>query len=74
MFYESVAAWLRLRGVTDVVRVTDVKTDDRNAGYCETCSYEYTVLVVTYVNAFAEERTHEETMDFAELVKELSKV
>lgn len=74
MFYHSLAAWLRTQGFEDVARVISAKVEERNDGYCPTCSYEYTVLVVEYVDAFGDEHKQTVSANFADLIKELSEL
>jgi hypothetical protein len=63
---------LKNRGIHNVIRVEDWEEAERNDGYCETCYYEYTVVVIRYITETGVRDEFEYYGSFAELIQELT--
>jgi hypothetical protein len=61
---------LRNRGIS-AIEVTKFEEQERNDGYCETCWYEYTVVVINYITETGVTKTYEYQGQFSELIQEL---
>ena len=69
-FYEALAGFLAERGIEGAT-VIDFEEETRYDGYCETCYYEYTEVVITY-EVDGETRTYDYSGSFAELISALT--
>lgn len=70
MFHTSLAAFLRNQGI-DAVRVTDTEDRTEYGGYCETCSYEYTVIDIYFIDSDDRRQKYTYSGDLGELMREL---
>jgi hypothetical protein len=57
------------RSDLDVVEVFDYDEDTESSGGCETCWFEYDVIVFTYKDSEGATRKHTESGTLAELLK-----
>lgn len=71
-FLKAVAEVVARNTGNAVKEVKDVTTETRNDGYCETCSYEYAVIVVEYIDGAGKWRTWDYRGSFLELLRELT--
>jgi hypothetical protein len=70
--YDAVAEYLRDEFRLDVVKVTDMRQETRNDGYCETCWYEYIVVAIDYVKSTTLTGTYEWHGNMGELVRAIT--
>ena len=60
------------RNEFEIKKVIDFEEEKKNDGYCETCWYEYTVVVITYLNKKGKEKTYTYSGFFSDLIRELT--
>lgn len=66
-FHEFVGQWLKdyfddhswLPDSSNVVKVTDVEEVQKSSGFCNTCYYVWTALVITYEDAEGNSYTYD---------------
>lgn len=56
------------------VEILDFREETYSDGYCETCWYEYTVVEIDYRTADGTRKTYVYGDDFADLVRDLTKL
>lgn len=60
------------RGCHNAIRVDSYEEKELSTGYCETCYYEYTVVVIKYITSTGVRDEHEYYGPFSELIQELT--
>lgn len=68
----AAAKLLRSEGI-DVAKVLSFKEEECADGFCDTCYYEWTVVIVTYLSNTGFEETYVYSGDFSELIRELER-
>jgi hypothetical protein len=68
----AAANLLRSEG-RDVAEVVSLEEEERADGFCETCYYEWTVVIITYLSNTGDEETYVYSGDFSELIRELER-
>lgn len=68
--YGALVTYLRNRDVP-ATGITRLEQDTRNDGGCETCSYEYTVIEISYKTSGNGTGVYEYRGDMGELIREL---
>lgn len=71
MFYDSIARYITNMGYQDVVEVINVDEGIQYGGGCETCSYEYIAITVTYKDNNGKSRDAEISGTFVDLINSL---
>jgi hypothetical protein len=66
----AMVVMLRNRGIF-AIEVNSFEEQQRSDGYCETCWYEYTVVVITYTTETGSVQPYEYRGEFSELIQEL---
>lgn len=66
-FHSFIAEWMREEQSLDVKRVVSVEQEVRDAGGCETCSYEYTVIIIEWYDSRELFHSSEFTTSFSNL-------
>jgi hypothetical protein len=71
-FYAALLEFTRTKlGRTDATEVVEVETETQERGYCETCSYSTTVIVITYKDSGGRLRVAEWEGSFSDLISSL---
>jgi len=59
-------------GCRDAIRVESYEEKELSDGYCETCYYEYTVVIINYITSTGVRDEYEYYGPFSELIQELT--
>lgn len=68
---DSMVGLLHAYGI-DAVRVNSYEEEERMDGFCDTCYYEWTVVVINYTDSRGVIDDYTFTGDFGDLIRELS--
>lgn len=67
----SMASLLQSYGI-DAVRVNSYEEEERMDGFCDTCYYEWTVVVINYIDSKGVIADYNFRGDFGDLINELT--
>jgi hypothetical protein len=75
-FHASVVKWLNDKDsythITDAVEIVDIRQEERNGGYCETCYHEYDAVVIDYRDTTGLVKSYEWYGDMGEFMRYLT--
>lgn len=71
LFQEALRQFLATRDVT-ATRVLDFEEETQRFGMCQTCSYEETVVHISYIDLDGDYSSYEYSGRFADLIRELT--
>ena len=69
---ESMLELIKARSNPEAVKVIAYEEVDKSSGYCETCFYEYTEVLITYTLASGGTAVYDYAGDFGELIRDLT--